>query len=103
MDEVRDDKGLPSGSAEGPFSGGGGLSSVIFAGSGGQGVLLVGTVLAQAAMLEGKNVTWFPSYGAEMRGGTANCTVVISEDFIGSPIVAKPDCLVAMNNASVKA
>lgn len=53
-------------------------------------------------MLKGKNVTWFPSYGAEMRGGTANCTVIISNEIIGSPIVRNPDILIAMNEASIE-
>ena len=75
---------------------------IIIAGAGGQGVLFLGKVLAQAGMLEGKQVTWFPSYGAEMRGGTANCTVIISDDMIGSPVVLTPDILVAMNWASIE-
>jgi 2-oxoglutarate ferredoxin oxidoreductase subunit gamma len=58
-------------------------------------------VLSFAGMLEGMDVTWFPSYGAEMRGGTANCTVILSEDMIGSPVVLNPDILVAMNKASL--
>lgn len=53
-------------------------------------------------MTEGKKVTWFPSYGAEMRGGTANCTVIISDDMIGSPVVLNPDVLIAMNSASLE-
>jgi 2-oxoglutarate ferredoxin oxidoreductase subunit gamma len=73
---------------------------VIFAGFGGQGVLLAGKLLAWAGMVDGRNVTWFPSYGAEMRGGTANCTVIISGQEIGSPVVDKPGALVAMNEAS---
>lgn len=74
---------------------------ILVAGSGGQGVLFSGKLLAHAAMLSGKNVTWFPSYGAEMRGGTANCTVVISDGFIGSPIVRNPDVLMVLNAASM--
>jgi 2-oxoglutarate ferredoxin oxidoreductase subunit gamma len=58
-------------------------------------------VLSFAGMLEGMDVTWFPSYGAEMRGGTANCTVILSEDMIGSPVVLNPDILVTMNKASL--
>ena len=77
------------------------LSGTLVAGSGGQGVLFLGKLLAQAAMIAGKNVTFFPSYGAEMRGGTANCTVVISDWIIGSPVVRTPDAVVAMNEASV--
>ena len=74
---------------------------VIIAGSGGQGVLFFGKLLAYAAMIEGREVTWFPSYGAEMRGGTANCTVIISDSMIGSPVIRHPDVLVAMNEASL--
>ena len=75
---------------------------VLIAGFGGQGVLLAGKLLAWAGMLSGKHVTWFPSYGAEMRGGTANCTVIISDSEIGSPVVDKPSVLVAMNPASAE-
>lgn len=75
---------------------------VIIAGFGGQGVLLIGNLLAQAAMEADLNVTFIPVYGAEMRGGTANCTVVISEKQIGAPIVAKPQGLVAMNGPSLE-
>ena len=70
---------------------------VIFAGFGGQGVLFAGQLLAYAGMREGKEVSWLPSYGPEMRGGTANCTVVISEEEIGSPLVSRPDVVIAMN------
>jgi 2-oxoglutarate ferredoxin oxidoreductase subunit gamma len=73
---------------------------VIMAGFGGQGIMFMGTVLAQAAMEENKKVTFFPSYGAEMRGGVANCTVVISDEDIGSPIVANPGAVIAMNQQS---
>ena len=73
---------------------------IIIAGSGGQGVLFFGKLLAQAAMIEGREVSWFPSYGAEMRGGTANCTVIISDSMIGSPVIRNPDVLVVMNDAS---
>jgi len=76
------------------------MPSALIAGSGGQGVLFLGKLLAQGAMLAKKNVTWFPSYGAEMRGGTANCTVIISEEVIGSPIVQNPDIAVILNEAS---
>jgi 2-oxoglutarate ferredoxin oxidoreductase subunit gamma len=75
---------------------------VIIAGSGGQGVLFFGKLLAYAAMLEGREVTWFPSYGAEMRGGTANCTVIISDSMIGSPVIRNPDVLVIMNDDSYR-
>jgi 2-oxoglutarate ferredoxin oxidoreductase subunit gamma len=70
---------------------------IIVAGFGGQGVMIIGKMIAFAAMKEGKNVSWFPSYGPEMRGGTANCTVVISDEEVGSPIVTHPDMVVAMN------
>ncbi len=75
--------------------------SVIIAGFGGQGVILAGKILAYAAMEQGLEVTWLPSYGPEMRGGTANCTVVFSEDPVGSPIVDEPTALVAMNLPSL--
>jgi 2-oxoglutarate ferredoxin oxidoreductase subunit gamma len=72
------------------------------AGFGGQGVVLMGTLLSYSAMVEGKHTTFFPSYGAEMRGGTANCSVVVSDDEIASPVVNQPDCIVAMNIASLE-
>ncbi len=75
---------------------------VIFAGFGGQGILLAGKVLAQAAMERGFEVTWLPSYGPEMRGGTANCTVVVADEPVGSPIVDRPQVLVAMNGPSLE-
>jgi 2-oxoglutarate ferredoxin oxidoreductase subunit gamma len=77
------------------------LIKTIFAGFGGQGVLSMGLNLAQAAMMEGKNVTYLPSYGAEVRGGTANCTVAISDEEIASPVASSPDFVVAMNQPSV--
>lgn len=70
---------------------------IIVAGFGGQGVLFAGQILAYAAMDAGKEVTWIPSYGPEMRGGTANCTVVIADDEIGSPLVKNPSLAVALN------
>src|SRR5512139_3262163 len=70
---------------------------IIIAGFGGQGVLFGGQVLAVAAMDAGKEVTWIPSYGPEMRGGTANCTVVIADEEIGSPLVEHPPLAVALN------
>jgi len=76
-------------------------NEIIIAGFGGQGVLLAGTILAQSAMEEGLNTTWFPSYGAEMRGGTANSTVIISDDEIGSPIAFNPSGLIALNALSL--
>jgi len=75
---------------------------VIMAGSGGQGIMFAGTLLAHAAMEDGLNVTYFPSYGAEMRGGTANCTVIISDKNIGSPLVTNPSTLLAMNEDSLE-
>ncbi len=77
------------------------LIKTIFAGFGGQGVLSMGLNLAQAAMLEGKNVTYLPSYGAEVRGGTANCTVAVSDEEIASPVASSPEFVVAMNQPSV--
>jgi 2-oxoglutarate ferredoxin oxidoreductase subunit gamma len=77
------------------------LIKAIFAGFGGQGVLSMGLSLAQAAMLEGKNVTYLPSYGAEVRGGTANCTVAISDEEIASPVASAPEFVVAMNQPSL--
>jgi len=75
---------------------------MVFAGYGGQGVLTLGEIVATIAMKKGKHVTWMPSYGPEMRGGTANCAVIISEKIIGSPLVlSNIDILVAMNHASV--
>lgn len=76
--------------------------SIIIAGSGGQGILFLGRMLTSASMLEKKEVTWFPSYGAEMRGGTANCTVIISDEMIGSPVVMISDILIVMNRASLE-
>ena len=73
---------------------------VMIAGFGGQGVLVAGKLLAYAGMLEGKHVTWFPSYGAEIRGGTANCTVIISDEEIGSPVVRNPSAMLILNDAS---
>src|SRR5512140_2382518 len=70
---------------------------IIIAGFGGQGVLFGGQVLAYAAMDTGKEVTWIPSYGPEMRGGTANCTVVIADEEIGSPMVEYPPLAIALN------
>ena len=75
---------------------------VMFAGFGGQGIMLMGKILAQAAMEEGYEVVWIPSYGPEMRGGTAYCTVVIGDRPIGSPIIKSPDHLVAMNRPSLE-
>jgi len=77
------------------------LFKTICAGFGGQGVLSMGLNLAQAAFLEGKNVTFLPAYGAEIRGGTANCTVAISDEEIASPVASSPEFLVAMNRPSL--
>lgn len=74
---------------------------IILAGFGGQGILFTGKMLAFAAMLKGKQLSWLPSYGPEMRGGTANCHVIIDDTPIGSPIVTAPDLLVAMNKPSL--
>jgi 2-oxoglutarate ferredoxin oxidoreductase subunit gamma len=76
------------------------LIKAIIAGFGGQGVLSMGLNLAQAALLEGKHVTYLPSYGAEVRGGTANCTVAISDDEIASPVASEPEFIIAMNQPS---
>ncbi|MCD6334748.1 MAG: 2-oxoacid:acceptor oxidoreductase family protein [Candidatus Latescibacteria bacterium] len=76
-------------------------TQVLIAGHGGQGVIFMGTLLAHAAMLEGKEVTFFPSYGAEMRGGTAHASVVVSTRRIASPIVAEPDILIVLNEPSL--
>lgn len=73
---------------------------LVIAGFGGQGVLFAGKILVYAGMLEGKEVSWLPSYGPEMRGGTANINVIISDKPVGSPIITKPHMLVAMNQPS---
>ncbi len=75
---------------------------LIIAGFGGQGVLLMGQLLAKAAMTEGKETAWIPSYGPEMRGGTANCSVTISSEEIYSPIVIKASTVIAMNRPSLE-
>ena len=75
-------------------------TSIIIAGFGGQGVLFAGQLLAYAGMDTGKHVTWIPSYGPEMRGGTANCTVIISDEPIGAPVVAQPDVAIVLNKPS---
>ena len=76
-------------------------TELIIAGFGGQGVLFAGQVLAYAALDEGKEVTWIPSYGPEMRGGTANCTVIISDEEIGSPLVRNPKAAIILNLPSL--
>jgi 2-oxoglutarate ferredoxin oxidoreductase subunit gamma len=78
------------------------ITRTTFAGFGGQGVLLMGYVLSHGAMHKGLNVTYFPSYGAEMRGGTANCTVTLSDRKIASPVASNPDIVVAMNFPSLQ-
>lgn len=75
-------------------------NSIIIAGFGGQGVLFAGQLLAYASMDIGRHVTWIPSYGPEMRGGTANCTVIISDKPIGAPIVSHPDVAIVLNQPS---
>ncbi|MFH1465253.1 MAG: 2-oxoacid:acceptor oxidoreductase family protein [Pseudomonadota bacterium] len=74
---------------------------VIIAGFGGQGVMLIGQLLANAAMMQGSTTTWMPSYGPEMRGGTANCTVIVSDGEIGSPVVPRPGAAIVMNRPSM--
>lgn len=74
---------------------------IVIAGFGGQGIMLAGKLLAQTAMRAGKEVTYMPSYGAEVRGGTANCMVVIADKEIACPVVGRPDSLIVMNKASL--
>ncbi|MBO5926966.1 MAG: 2-oxoacid:acceptor oxidoreductase family protein [Clostridia bacterium] len=76
-------------------------TNYLFAGFGGQGILFSGKLLAYKGLMDGKNVSWLPSYGPEMRGGTANCSVIVSDSPVGSPIVSKPDVLIAMNLPSL--
>ena len=78
------------------------LEEVIIAGFGGQGVILLGKLLAQAAMKNGHEVTYMPSYGAEVRGGTAHCMIIIADELIASPLIAQPDAVITMNEASYK-
>ena len=73
----------------------------ILAGFGGQGMLLIGKFMAMSCMLDGKHVSWLPSYGPEMRGGTANCSVIVSDEPVASPLVDKADVIVAMNRPSL--
>ncbi|KPK98507.1 MAG: hypothetical protein AMJ95_03850 [Omnitrophica WOR_2 bacterium SM23_72] len=75
---------------------------IIIAGSGGQGVMLLGKLLAEAGMRENRFVTWLPSYGAEVRGGTSHCMVIVSDEPIGSPYIEKADTLIVMNQPSLK-
>ncbi len=74
---------------------------IIMAGFGGQGVMLMGQLLTYAGMIENKQVSWIPSYGPEMRGGTANCSVIIADEPIGAPIVSEPNLVIAMNLPSL--
>ncbi len=76
-------------------------TQILIAGFGGQGILFSGKFLAYKGLMEDKNVSWLPSYGPEMRGGTASCSVIISDTPVGSPIVSAPDVLVAMNLPSL--
>ena len=76
-------------------------TQILIAGFGGQGILFSGKFLAYEGLLEGKELSWLPSYGPEMRGGTANCSVILSDTKVGSPIVLNPDVLIAMNGPSL--
>jgi 2-oxoglutarate ferredoxin oxidoreductase subunit gamma len=78
-----------------------GQEAIIISGFGGQGIVLAGRLLAHAAMLAGKEVTYIPAYGAEVRGGASNCTVVIAREPIASPIISFPDCVLAMSKAAL--
>ncbi|MCL1950237.1 MAG: 2-oxoacid:acceptor oxidoreductase family protein [Turicibacter sp.] len=74
---------------------------MVIAGFGGQGVLIAGQLIAETGLNKGKNVSWMPAYGPEMRGGAANCSVIVSDEEIGAPVVESPDVLVAMNQPSL--
>lgn len=76
-------------------------TNILLAGFGGQGILFAGKFLAYKGLTEGRELSWLPSYGPEMRGGTANCSVILSDEPIGSPIVSAPDVLIAMNRPSL--
>ncbi len=76
------------------------MSNILLAGFGGQGILFAGKQIVLAGMKLGKNVSWLPSYGPEMRGGTCNCSVIVEDEPIGSPLVTKPDILLAFNTPS---
>lgn len=78
------------------------MEQIIIAGFGGQGVLSMGKMLAEAGMVEDKNVSWLPSYGPEMRGGTANCNVIISDTWVGSPVVTQGTAVIVMNRPSLE-
>ena len=77
-------------------------TQILIAGFGGQGVLFAGKFLANKGLMDDLQVSWLPSYGPEMRGGTANCNVILSDDPIGSPIITEPDVLIAMNLPSLQ-
>jgi 2-oxoglutarate ferredoxin oxidoreductase subunit gamma len=76
--------------------------NIILSGFGGQGLLFAGKLIANAGLVEGREISWLPSYGPEMRGGTANCSVCLSDEPIGSPLVTEPDALIAMNQPSAE-
>ena len=78
------------------------MTEILIAGFGGQGVLFIGKLIAHSGLMLDKNVSWLPSYGPEMRGGTANCSVIVGDGQIGSPIVSEPDVLIAMNLPSLE-
>ncbi|AET66732.1 2-oxoacid:acceptor oxidoreductase, gamma subunit, pyruvate/2-ketoisovalerate family [Desulfosporosinus orientis DSM 765] len=78
------------------------LQKIILAGFGGQGVMSMGQLLAYAGLVEKKHVSWIPSYGPEMRGGTANCSVTISDEEVSSPIITEPDTLIVLNRPSLE-
>lgn len=75
---------------------------IIIAGAGGQGIMFLGSILCNAAVIQDKYTTFFPSYGAEIRGGTASCSVIISDDEIGSPVISNPSILIVMNEPSYR-
>jgi len=77
-------------------------TEILIAGFGGQGILFAGKVLAYEGLMEGRQLSWLPSYGPEMRGGTANCNVILSDEPVGSPIVVSPDVLLVMNRPSLE-
>ncbi|WP_417142674.1 2-oxoacid:acceptor oxidoreductase family protein [Raoultibacter massiliensis] len=76
--------------------------NIVLAGFGGQGILFAGKIIATAGLIDDREVSWLPSYGPEMRGGTANCSVCLSDDPIGSPLVVTPDTLIVMNQPSLE-
>lgn len=76
-------------------------TNIIITGFGGQGILFAGKILAYTALITGKQLSWLPSYGPEMRGGTANCHVIVSDEPVGSPIITVPDVLISMNKPSL--